>query len=328
MQRTSRRGDRIARTSETVCRDLREVRRTRAIDAEDFFTNHLLPRVPVVVTDAAAEWTAFRKWTWTWLVSAYGNETVLVSTPRREKVQVRLSDYIDYVVEPGRYQMADGPLYLSDLGLHELPELAHDYATPYFVDDWFHGFPAGTRPPFSWIFIGPTGTGSSLHVDTSGTHAWLTQIHGCKEWRLFRPGDLPASYCGAVDAFAVDPERFPAVADASCYTARLSPGETIFVPYGWPHQVRNIGATWAVTENFFNATNVADVCRDTVESGIRSILDEVSAEKARGLHGGGSERIARVQSELLHAYFTDRERELVDRLAAIREVKESLVRRV
>ena len=304
--------------------DERAVRCVAEISAEEFFATHLIPRVPVIVTDAASEWAAHRKWTWEWLAATYGQADVLVVDRRREKQQVRLSEYIDYVLEPARYQINDGPLYLTDLGLHDLPELFQDYAVPHFVDDWFTSFPPESRPPFRWLFIGPASTGSQLHIDTSGTHAWLTQIRGEKEWRLFPPDDLPESYCDAADAFAPDIEQFPAFTRARCYKAVLKAGETIFVPYGWRHQVRNLGPSWSLTENFFNASNVDDVYRHAVHPGIRPILDDICLAKAHQLRGAGRDAVSTKQADLLQHYFINRERELTDRLTVIRKAKEAL----
>lgn len=294
------------------------------ISREEFSAQYLVPREPVIVENATSTWPALRKWTWDWLAATYGQHDVLVADPRREKRPVRFAEYLQYVLDPERFDIPDGPLYLSDLGLHELPALFEDYKTPLFVEDWFAYFPDARRPPFRWFYIGPAGTGSPLHRDTSGTHAWLAQVHGEKEWRLYPPDELPLEYCGEADAFAPDLERFPALARARSYSAVLHPGEILFVPSGWPHQVRNLSSSWALTENFVNASNLEDVYRETTEPGIREVLEGLCLAKTREPWNGRPGIAGSVQSRLLQEFLGNRERELLERLAAIRSAREAL----
>ncbi len=305
-------------------RDELPVASVARISREEFSSRYLLPRQPVVLTDAISGWPALRKWTWEWLSATHGHHDVLVADPQRQRRSVRFADYLRYVVDPSRFNVPDGPLYLSDLGLHELPVLFDDYSRPSFVEDWFARFPDGSRPPFRWLFIGPVGTGSALHTDTSGTHAWLAQIQGEKEWRLYPPDELPLEYCGRADAFAPDLERFPALGRARFFSAVLRRGEVLFVPCGWRHQVRNLGPSWAITENFCNASNLEDVYRDTEEPRIRSILEDLCLAKTREPRRSRPGIAPRIESRLLHDFLSAREGELQERLTALRAAKERL----
>lgn len=58
----------------------------------------------------------------------------------------------------------------------ELPELVDDIRVPFWAYDFFDKLPAGSRPPFHWIFLGPASTHTPLHVDPLLTHAWLAQV--------------------------------------------------------------------------------------------------------------------------------------------------------
>lgn len=293
-----------------------------SISAEEFYSRYLVPRIPLIVTEAASSWPARTKWTWEWLTATYGDVQVVLTDSQQEKQQASLSDYIAYVMDPDQHQVNNGPLYLKDLNFSG--ELCDDYATPDFLDDWFASFPPKSKPPFRWFFIGPRSTGSHLHIDTSGTHAWLTQIHGEKEWILFPAEDIPESYCGVADAFNPDLEKFEAFSTARCLRATLKPGETIFTPCGWRHQVRNLGPSWAITENFFNASNIGDVYKHTVFPEIRPLLDRVSQQKALELQNGEKNATSSSQASLLHAFFEYREQELRSQLAAVRQARSSL----
>ncbi len=298
-----------------------ELASVSSITAEEFYSHYLIPRIPLIITDASANWQALEKWTWEWLVTQYGEVQVELTDSLNEKQQARLSEYIAYIFNPDEYPVKNGPLYLKDL--HFGDELCDDYKTPAFVDDWFADFPVHSRPSFRWFFIGPRSTGSPLHVDTSGTHAWLTQIFGEKEWVLFPPDDLPESYCGVADAFNPDFDKFPAFRTVRCFRAILKAGETMFTPSGWRHQVRNLTPSWAITENFFNASNVMDVDRQAVHPMIRPILYSVCRRKTEQLRDDIGNSSATSQLDMLRAFFQEHERQLLLQLADVEQVLKS-----
>jgi hypothetical protein len=293
-----------------------------SISPEEFYACYQVPGIPLIVTNAVSAWPAFSKWTWEWLIASFGDVQVLLTDSLQGKQQARLADYIAYVLNPDQSQVTNGPLYLKDLNFSG--EMCNDYVTPDFIDDWFTKFPLESRPPFRWLFIGPASTGSHLHIDTSGTHAWLTQIHGKKEWVLFPPEDLPESYCDSADAFNPDFEKFTCFSKARCFRGVLHPGQTIFTPCGWRHQVRNLNPSWAITENFFNATNICDVYQRTVFPGMRPQLDIVSQQKAVELQGQRADSTTPSRAALLQAFFQFREKQLLEQLASTRHAQSIL----
>jgi hypothetical protein len=55
------------------------------------------------------------------------------------------------------------------------------------------------------------------------------------------------------------------------------PGETIFVPSGWWHQVLNLETSVAVTQNFCSSRNFNYVWKDMLERGGKSLRKEFVA---------------------------------------------------
>ena len=120
---------------------------------------------------------------------------------------------------------------------------------------------SSSRPPWRWILIGPERSGTGLHIDPLWTNAWVTVIQGKKRWCLFPP-QTPKHLIG------MDDER-PQINSVSWYNSYYEkvtssdwpleykpvevlqlPGETVFVPNGWPHIVVNLETTVAVTHNY------------------------------------------------------------------------------
>lgn len=69
----------------------------------------------------------------------------------------------------------------------DCPELSADIAPLPHFEDFFQLLPENRRPPFKWIFIGPAGAYTPLHVDVWHTDAWLCNLHGRKTFLLFHP---------------------------------------------------------------------------------------------------------------------------------------------
>ncbi len=110
---------------------------------------------------------------------------------------------------------------------------APDHAPPHFeeaFDDWFLKFPSHSRlaPLPHWIFIGPAGTRTPLHLDPYGTHAWFVQVLGRKRFKLYPPCALPL-ICNGSRFAACDDQDFPSFSSTPHYEATVCPGDLLFV---------------------------------------------------------------------------------------------------
>jgi histone arginine demethylase JMJD6 len=138
---------------------------------------------------------------------------------------------------------------LADDGMDEIPESGEEEQSRV------------PRPPFRWILIGPERSGTGMHVDPLWTNAWVTVLQGLKRWLLFPP-DTPHDVIGMVNGKPQIPssiwfhdyyDRVTSSSWPECYRpveVLQHPGETVFVPAGWPHLVLNLKLTVAVTHNY------------------------------------------------------------------------------
>ncbi|CAE7558542.1 DISP3, partial [Symbiodinium sp. CCMP2456] len=132
------------------------------------------------------------------------------------------------------------------------------------------------------LFLAAQGTGSSLHVDTLQTHFWMMLCHGQKRWRLvsaedlclLRPlylTDLNPVFPKDLDAFEAEEEEEEDYAFVSVSEVLLEPGDFLFVPAGWPHQVENLKTSVAVSANFVDESNLE---RALEEAEILGLVEE------------------------------------------------------
>lgn len=170
-------------------------------------------------------------------------------------VRARVGDYINTAFAPDRamqdmsmleyLELADTvpdlPPYLGNLELRELNSLCH-----------WPGYFAKMGPPRFWI--GPAGTVTPLHCDYDDNI--FAQVWGTK--RIFLspphhdeflyPREANAILFGSpFDPEAPDYDKFPLAREATMIECIVNPGDMLYVPAGWYHQVRAL--TFSLSSN-------------------------------------------------------------------------------
>jgi len=117
------------------------------------------------------------------------------------------------------------------------------------------------------LFLADAGSSSGLHVDFLQTHFWMALCRGRKRWRLVPREDLALLYPKyLVDLNPSFPFELDAIGEGSASHQALrhvrvgevilEPGDLIFIPRGWAHQVENLEATVALSANFIDGSNL------------------------------------------------------------------------
>ena len=155
----------------------------------------------------------------------------------RAMQDMSMGQYLDLVAE-GEYTL---PPYLGNLELRELNRLCH---WPTYFDKM--------GPPRFWV--GPAGTVTPLHCDYDDNI--FAQVWGRKRIFLSPPHHdefLYPSEANAIlfgspfDPEAPDFQRFPLASQAAMIECLVEPGDMLYVPAGWYHQVRAL--TFSLSSN-------------------------------------------------------------------------------
>mmetsp|Transcript_19806 Transcript_19806/g.48624 ORF Transcript_19806/g.48624 Transcript_19806/m.48624 type:complete len:358 (+) Transcript_19806:50-1123(+) len=230
------------------------------ITPEEFETQYINKGLPVVLTDLMDDWPAWRegerKWTFDFFKKEYGTVPCTVDTEGR-KEDMTLAQYLSRFDDYANLPKGSPIPYLRTWYFEDdIPELAEDFRPPphFHHDDAFMKLPKELRPPFQWLFFGPAGTESKLHVDVWQTDAWLGMLEGSKTFTLFHPAHrkhIEVSENEWPDLLSPpDAARFPDQHKAVPAQTLLRAGEVLYIPRKWPHHAVAQSNSISLTLNF------------------------------------------------------------------------------
>ena len=228
--------------------EYRTVEKRADLSEEEFAVRYVRGCRPVVLTGHTRDWPAMRSWSPADLKQRFGHLEVDIQAERdadanyeQNKLlltkRMNLGAFVDQVVQGG----ATNDYYLTaNNEMLRRPEFAP------LLDD------IGSLPPLcdrsqlkerSSFWFGPAGTVTPLHHDT--LMLFHTQVVGRKRWRFVSPLEWSRIYnlrnvFSEVDLERPDSARFPAFEEATVLEVVVEPGETMFLPLGWWHQVASL----------------------------------------------------------------------------------------
>jgi Cupin-like domain len=230
------------------------IERRARIDRDEWLSDFVAASRPLVLTGMAADWPALQRWTPRYLRTHFGHVMVEVQSGRagdpdfeRNKLLLRhemtVAELVDRVLDGSGndlYLTANNQA-LKRPGL--APLLADIGSLPGWVD-------RSALPDAALLWFGAAGTLTPLHHDT--LMLLHTQVLGRKRWRLASPLQTPRLYntrsvFSPVDLAAPDLVRFPKLEGVQVFDVVVAPGETLFVPLGWWHQVEALDLSLSIS---------------------------------------------------------------------------------
>lgn len=264
----------------------------------DCFTcDFMAPNRPVVITECLTrDWPARRVWLdadgapdLDALSARFGSATVPVTDCDSQCcTTMRFADFARYWRDRQHDGRCASPatrplLYLKDWHMARRFPDHGAYATPaLFRDDWMPGATDAdaSDDDHRFVYMGPAGSWTPLHADVLRSYSWSSNVCGTKRWILLPPDQAPlllgmrGRLPTRVDDDAYDRHEFPQLHRARRIEVLQGPGETIFVPSGWYHQVHNLTDAISINHNWFNAYNVHHVWR-LLQDDLRRVCGEL-----------------------------------------------------
>jgi histone arginine demethylase JMJD6 len=246
---------------------------------EEFAAEYLYPCKPVVVRDALRQWKALERWTPEFFKSEFGRLKFTINDTeygqarygRNSGTEFTMEQFIDSVL--ASTEQSPAPYFRNKILYDIFPSLKQDveplpeYLLPNWLGDRYLVKQVGdvlNRGSAIEIYIGGTGGAFPvLHYDGAGTHAFLMQIYGRKQYVVYSPDQEPFLYpspekanlslINSVDT--PDLQKFPLFAKAEGTVFVLEPGELLFVPSHWWHTAKMLTPSITISANVLNQSN-------------------------------------------------------------------------
>lgn len=245
----------VARLHAAVGR-LEQLERRAAPEASELWQRYWATSTPAIFTDIVPRWKA--RWSPQSLRERFGNARVEAcegregdprpdANWREHRVELSLAEYVDRMLALDR----SNDLYLiannRNTARGELRALWDDVVLP---PGWFDE----PRLPFgSALWLGPAGTITPLHHDTS--NILFCQVHGRKRVVLAPPWAAELLWAARGVYNRLGPQQVLANEAIPTIDVVLEPGEALFLPVGWWHDVRSLDASVSLAINAFAKDN-------------------------------------------------------------------------
>jgi hypothetical protein len=232
-----------------------QVEKRSGVSRDEFIERYAIGSRPVVLTDVARDWPAMQRWSPRDLKERFGHLEVEIQAERNADPKfeqnklahrriVKVGDFVDRVLAGGAtndyYLTANNEILrrpefaplLDDIG--SLPDFCRRADLPRSASFWF----------------GPAGTNTPLHHDT--LMLLHTQVVGRKRWRFISPLDTHRLYnyygvFSPIDIDRPDLARYPLFREVKVLDVVVEPGETIFLPLAWWHQVSGLDVSLSLS---------------------------------------------------------------------------------
>ena len=244
-----------------------QVPRVSDLSPDAFLHQYYARNLPVILAGAAAGWPAVARWTPDYLKQRIGDHMVQVQADRtsdpdyelykdRHARQMPFSDFVDQIT---RADGARNDLYMTAYNASQNDGALSAIRGDMGMIDRYLDPTADNRYGLMWI--GPAGTVTPMHHDL--TNNLLVQVAGRKVVKLVPAIQADAMYnhihvfsaLGDIEHPAFDMERFPDFAQARVLDVTLLPGDALFLPIGWWHQVRSLDFSVTLTYTNFHWNN-------------------------------------------------------------------------
>ena len=235
----------------------------RNLTGQEFLDEFYAQHRPVVIEGAAADWPAIDLWTPEYLREKVGSAPVEYQGGRKaaeefemykdlHKQVMPFDAFMDLIEQDGAGNDAYITAYNDGTNAAAFAPLQDDLGT---LAEYL-------TPGPGMLWLGPADTFTPLHFDL--TNNLLVQIAGIKEVTLVPPSQTRYLY-NRVHVFSdvrdiEDEERleaFPLARAATPVSVILEPGDALYIPVGWWHQVTGLEFSAMLTYTNFRWPNDA-----------------------------------------------------------------------
>jgi len=244
------------------------IERRTGVGRQEFLDRYYAPGRPVLMCGELDTWPALTRWTPDYLAKAIGPALIEYQGERsrsptfemHKDAHTRTEPFDAFLARIGRPDAANDAYLTAYNAARNAEALAPLWQDIRPLESFLHYAPAA-REGMMWI--GPAGAFTPLHHDL--TNNLFVQVVGRKRMKLLPPTQVGRLYnqthvfseISDLDGEAVRQGLFPHLEGASIYEIDVLPGEVLFIPLGWWHQVRALDFSISMTFTNFHWPNDA-----------------------------------------------------------------------
>lgn len=231
----------------------------QTITRQQFLDHHYAAHRPALIRGEMRDWPALRLWTPDYLRQKVGSAPIQYQGGRAAREdyernkdahsrEMPFDAYIDMITRDGVGNDAYITAYNNKLNGAALKPLEDDLG---FFDEILT---KQVAHPNGMMWIGPADTFTPLHHDL--TNNLLVQVVGRKRVILVSPDEWPNLYndrhvFSMVKDLAAIEEPFEAAREVGALAFDMEPGDALFIPIAWWHQVRSLDFSVSITYTNF-----------------------------------------------------------------------------
>jgi hypothetical protein len=241
----------VRRSLERLATPRLSVPRRVGLSRSRFLNQFYARNLPVALADVATSWPALARWNMAYLSHVLGDVEVDVMAERADDSDWyqfpeghatrmpfwKFAQYVEAGWSNELYLVANNHLLESPAAQLLFDDFSFDkrYLDPRNADGCVH------------LWCGPAGSITHLHHDT--VNILFVQVAGRKVIKLAASVDgpllhpqvlagRPSVYSEIRDLDEADADRYPEIAELRVATVVLEPGDALFIPVAWWHQVK------------------------------------------------------------------------------------------
>ncbi len=242
------------------------IERRTDLSREAFFEDYYARHRPVILAGEMADWPALSKWTANYLRAQVGSQVVEYQGDRDNasnyepnKVAHKRRATFDAFMDQLERSRTGNDVYLTAFNSTTNAEVFAPLAADLGRLDKVLAYDRASNAGMPWI--GGAGSFTPLHHDL--TNNLIAQVAGRKQFKIVSASSAGRlknrehvfSDLADLDRPPSDPQAQALLDELAIHTVTLSPGEIIFMPIGWWHQVRAIDFSISLTFTNFHWKN-------------------------------------------------------------------------
>ncbi|XP_065065803.1 bifunctional arginine demethylase and lysyl-hydroxylase psr-1-like isoform X2 [Rhopilema esculentum] len=174
----------------SMCKDLHHIPNVTSITKREFRQKFAYTGIPLLITNATTNWTAFKVFDFGFLKKLYNSTKAEDSEELNEGCQFfpYRTDFTSlrefFAMDEKRASLLQDQW--SNCNYKVMNIIRKHYNRPEFIPD------DSESSSLDWIFVGGHGKGAQMHIDYVGRPSWQAQISGKKTWTLVPPPECEA----------------------------------------------------------------------------------------------------------------------------------------